>query len=61
MQLSRNTSRARNKLSLMLMLKAVLVLVVIYVLVILLNKMDFPSPNKEIEKIISYEKLKIVK
>jgi len=43
------------------MLKAVLVLVVIYVLVILLNKMDFPSPNKEIEKIISYEKLKIVK
>jgi|TARA_B110000971_G_C20000240_1_gene496435 hypothetical protein len=61
MQLSRNTSRARNKLSLMLMLKVVLVLVVIYGLVVLLNKMDFPSPNKEIEKIISYEKLKIVK
>ena len=53
MQLSRNTSRARNKLSLMLMLKVVLVLVLIYGFVVLLNKMDFPSPNKEIEKIIS--------
>ena len=28
---------------------------------ILLNKIDFPAPNKEIEKVISNEKLKIVK
>ena len=29
--------------------------------VVLLGKIDFPSPNKEIEKIIPNEKLKIVK
>tara|TARA_B110001452_G_scaffold265578_1_gene270513 strand:+ start:2061 stop:2180 length:120 start_codon:yes stop_codon:yes gene_type:complete len=36
-------------------------LIVIVGIVIILNKIDFPSPNKEIEKIISNEKLKIVK
>jgi hypothetical protein len=29
--------------------------------VILLGKIDFPSPNKEIKKVIPNEKLKIVK
>jgi hypothetical protein len=36
-------------------------LIVIIGAVILLNKIDFPSPNKEIEKIIPNEKLKIIK
>ena len=61
MQLSKITSRSKNKLSLMTFIKAILVLVIIFVLVIMLNKIDFPSPNKEIEKIVPNEKLRIVK
>jgi hypothetical protein len=58
MQFSKNTSTSRSKSPL---IKVTLVLVVIISTVILLGKIDFPSPNKEIEKIISNEKLKIVK
>ena len=61
MQLSKITSRSKNKFSLMTFIKVILVLVIIFVLVIMLNKIDFPSPNKEIEKIIPNEKLRIVK
>ena len=38
-----------------------IVLTVIFGAVILLGKVDFPSPIKEIEKIIPNENLKIVK
>ena len=61
MQLSKITSRSKNKFSLMTFIKAILVLVVIFILVVMLNKIDFPAPNKEIEKIIPNEKLRIVK
>ena len=61
MQLSKITSRSKNKFSLMIFIKAILVLVVIFILVVMLNKIDFPAPNKEIEKIVPNEKLRIVK
>ena len=34
---------------------------IIVSVIVMLNKIDFPSPNKEIEKIILNEKLKIIK
>ena len=58
MQFSQNTSTRKSK---SFLIKIVLVLIVIISAVILLGKIDFPSPNKEIEKIIPNEKLKIVK
>tara|TARA_B110000238_G_scaffold156394_1_gene169225 strand:- start:1 stop:177 length:177 start_codon:yes stop_codon:yes gene_type:complete len=58
MQITKITSTATLK---GFLIKVILVLVVIIVTVILLNKIDFPSPNKQIEKIIPNEKLKIVK
>ena len=58
MQFSKNTSTGTSK---SLRIKIILVLIVIIGAVILLNKIDFPSPNKEIEKIIPNEKLKIIK
>ena len=58
MQLSNNTSTGKSK---NLLIKVVLILVAVIVVIALLNKIDFPSPNKEIEKIISNEKIKIVK
>ena len=58
MQLSKNTSTGGTK---NFVIKMILVLIIITGAIILLSKIDFPSPNKEIEKIISNEKLKIVK
>ena len=58
MQFSKNTSTGISK---GFLIKITLVLIIIVGSVILLGKIDFPSPNKEIEKIIPNEKLKIVK
>ena len=58
MQFSKNTSTGNIKFFLV---KMTLVLVIIIGATVLLGKIDFPSPNKEIKKIISNEKLKIVK
>jgi len=58
MHFSKNTS---NGISKSFLIKTMLVLIVIISVVILLGKIDFPSPNQEIEKIIPNEKLKIVK
>ena len=44
-----------------LVIKGSLLMVVVLGIVFLLSKIDFPSPKKEIEKIISNENLKIVK
>ena len=58
MEFSKNTSTARSK---NFLIKMILFLVIIVATVILLGKIDFPSPNKEIEKTIPNEKLKIIK
>jgi len=58
MLLSKNTSTGTSKVFL---IKTALVLIFIIGALILLGKIDFPTPNKDIEKIISNEKLKIVK
>jgi len=58
MQFSKNTSTGISK---SFLIKTTLVLTIVMGVVILLGKIDFPSPNKEIEKIIPNAKLKIVK
>mgnify|MGYP006177454089 CR=1 FL=1 len=59
MLLSKNTSSGKNK---NFLIKVVLILVIFFAAIAMLSKIDLPSPNeKEIEKIISNEKLKIVK
>ena len=60
MQFNKNTSS--GKLNVIgLAVKSALGLVVIVGLVFFINKIDFPAPKKEIEKIISNENFKIVK
>ena len=59
MQFIKKTSSRRNILG--LMVKLALVLVVVLAIVFLLNKIDFPAPKKEIEKVISNENFKVVK
>tara|TARA_B110000259_G_scaffold5793_1_gene6394 strand:- start:2718 stop:2894 length:177 start_codon:yes stop_codon:yes gene_type:complete len=58
MQLSKNTSKGISK---SFVIKMTLILIVFISIVLMLDKIDFPTPNKEIEKIIPNEKLKIVK
>ena len=58
MQYSKNTSSGSSK---SLLIKITFVLTIFIGAIVLLEKIEFPSPNKDIEKIISNEKLKIVK
>jgi hypothetical protein len=58
MQFEKNTSRAKSK---NFLVKVILILAITISAVIMLGKIDFPSPNKEIKKIIPNEKLKIIK
>ena len=59
MQFIKKTSLRTNILG--LIIKLTLALVVILGIVFLLNKIDFPAPKKDIEKIIPNENFKIVK
>ena len=59
MQFIKKTSLRTNILS--LVIRLALALVVILGIVFLLNKIDFPAPKKEIEKIIPNENFKIIK
>jgi hypothetical protein len=58
MQFSKNTSRRSTK---SLLIKIALVLIIFIGAIVLLGRIEFPYPNKDIEKIIPNEKLKIVK
>ena len=61
-----NTNRIKIILALLalviaIIIKSIIGLVVILALVFFINKVDFPAPKKEIEKIIPNENFKIVK
>ena len=59
MQFIKKTSSRTSIIS--LTIKFALFLVVIIGIIFLLNKIDFPAPKKEIEKIIPNENFKIIK
>ena len=59
MQFIKKTSSRTSILG--IIIKLSLFLIIILAVVFLLNKIDFPAPNKEIEKIIPNENFKIVK
>ena len=58
MQFSKNTSNGKSK---GFLIKVALILVIVITAITMIGKIDFPSPNKVIEKTIPNEKLKIVK
>ena len=60
MQFNKNTSSGKTNI-IGLIIKSIISLVVILGIVFLINKIDFPAPKKEIEKIIPNENFKIVK
>ena len=59
MQFSKNTSSRKSALG--LVIKLSFLIVIAFGTIFLLNKIDFPAPKKEIEKIIPNENFKIVK
>ena len=59
MQFIKKTSSSRSIL--LIITKLALVSLVILSVIFLLNKIDFPAPKKEIEKIIPNENFKVVK
>ena len=60
MQFNKNTSSGKTNI-IGVTIKSIFGLVVILVLFFYINKVDFPAPKKEIEKIITNENFKIVK
>ena len=59
MQFVKKTSSSKTIVG--IIIKLFLVLMVLIAVVFLLNKIDFPAPIKDIEKIIPNENFKIVK
>ena len=59
MQFTKKTSSSVKILR--LIIKFTLVMFIIFAAVFLLNRVDFPKPIKEIEKIISNENFKVIK
>ena len=59
--IKKTKSRSSNNNFFSLLIKLLFLGLLIFGLVFLLNKIDFPAPTKEIEKIIPNENFKIVK
>tara|TARA_B100000989_G_C19301810_1_gene368778 strand:+ start:53 stop:232 length:180 start_codon:yes stop_codon:yes gene_type:complete len=59
MQFTRKTSSTKTIIG--LLIKLVLIMMVMVGIIFFLNKIDFPAPKKNIEKIIPNENFKIVK
>ena len=59
MQFIKKTSSSKSIIE--IITKIALVSITILLVIFLLNKIDFPAPKKEIEKIINNENFKIVK
>jgi hypothetical protein len=60
MQFNKNTSSGKINI-ISAVVKSVLGIIVILGIIFFINKIDFPAPKKEIEKIIPNENFKIVK
>jgi hypothetical protein len=58
MEFKKNTRPTRLKNAIKYI---VVFLILSFITIFLVNKMNFPSPNKDIEKIISNENFKVVK
>ena len=61
MQFYKKTSIGSSINPLKIMIKVVVVLAILFGILVLVSKINFPSPNQQIEKKIPQENLKIVK
>ena len=61
MQFEKKTRAGNTSVVIKLFTKIILICLVLLIAVILIDRIDFPSPIKKIEKVISNENFKIVK
>ena len=61
MQFTKKTSSGKFTSMAKFLFKVILVIFVLYLGLILISKIDFPAPNKKIEKIIPNENFKTIK
>ena len=61
MQFEKKTRIGSSKGIFGILIKIILVLIVLFISLILIDRIEFPSPIKKIEKVIPNEKFKIVK
>ena len=61
MQFTKNTRTGKITAIVKFLIKVILIVIVILIGVILISKIDFPAPSKEIEKIIPNENFKTIK
>ena len=61
MQFTKKTSSGKLTAIGKFLIKVILVVFVLFLVVILISKIDFPAPNKKIEKIIPNENFKTIK
>ena len=61
MQFTKKTSSGKMGTIVRFSIKVILVILILFVGIILISKIDFPAPNKKIEKIISNENFKTIK
>tara|TARA_B100001029_G_scaffold173640_1_gene172754 strand:- start:296 stop:481 length:186 start_codon:yes stop_codon:yes gene_type:complete len=61
MQFEKKTRFGSSKGIFGILIKIILILIILVVTIVLIDRINFPSPVKKIEKAIPNEKLKIVK
>jgi len=61
MQFHKKTSIGKSNFLIKILIKVALIFFLFIILLILVDQINFPTPNKKIEKIIPNENLKIVK
>ncbi len=61
MQFTKKTSSGKLSSIGKFSLKLILLALIIFIGIILISKIDFPTPNKKIEKIINNENFKTIK
>ena len=61
MELYKKTSAGKSNAVIKILIKILILSIVGFLLVVLIDKINFPYPKKEIEKIIPNENLKTVK
>ena len=61
MQFQRKTSIGKSNILIKFLIKISLVVFLFFIVLMLLDQLNFPNPNKKIEKIIPNADLKIVK
>ena len=61
MQLEKKTRIGSTKGLLGILIKVIIILLILSITIILVDRINFPTPIKKIEKVISNENFKIVK